>query len=156
MYRRSGVKETVQTYPTYLKNATSLFLSRGVAGVILSSPTPNNPWESGSFRYTPDRFATYCRDSALAMGGPAKGVYFVPHGEYTAQAMKNLGKKAVDEGFPNDHTHTSPLMADIVSRAFVLGLRCGTSPLGKMVINATETLDKFLGSCIEQPPGSPV
>ena len=91
------------------------------------------------------------------MGGPAKGVYFVPHGEYAAQAMHNLGKEAVDAQFPNDHTHTSAILADIMSRAFVLGLRCGSSPLGRMAINETETLENtFLGSCIKQPAGSPV
>ncbi len=54
----SGVAEVVQTYPTYLKNATALFLKAG-AKVILSSPTPNNVWESGSFSWSPDRFSGY-------------------------------------------------------------------------------------------------
>lgn len=56
--KHSGVAETVQTYPTYLKNATGLFLKAG-AKVILSAPTPNNVWESGSYSWGPDRFAYY-------------------------------------------------------------------------------------------------
>jgi len=54
----SNATEIVQTYVTYLKNATSLFLSKG-AKVIISSPTPNNPWEFGNFSYTPTIFTYY-------------------------------------------------------------------------------------------------
>ncbi len=50
--------EVVQTYSTYLKNATARFLAAG-AHVVLSSPTPNNPWESGSFTWEADRFTSY-------------------------------------------------------------------------------------------------
>ena len=52
------MKETVQTYPTYLKNAAALFLKAG-AKVIISSATPNNVWESGSFSWGFDRFSYY-------------------------------------------------------------------------------------------------
>jgi rhamnogalacturonan acetylesterase len=48
----------VQTYPTYLKNASSMFLKAG-AKVILSGPTPNNVWEGGSFSWTAGRFSGY-------------------------------------------------------------------------------------------------
>lgn len=82
------------------------------------------------------------------LGGPAKGVYFVPHGEYAAQAMKNLGAATVDANYPNDHTHTAPYLADVMARAFVLGLKCGTSPLGQLAINSTSSLTStFLGAC---------
>jgi rhamnogalacturonan acetylesterase len=79
------------------------------------------------------------------LGGPAKGVYFVPHGEYSAQAMKNLGSQVVNANYPNDHTHTSPYLADVMSQAFVLGLKCGTSELGRGVANST--LPSYLGGC---------
>ena len=54
----NGVAETVQTYPTYLKNAGAAFLAAG-ANVVISSSTPNNVWESGSYSWSPDRFANY-------------------------------------------------------------------------------------------------
>lgn len=149
----------MQTYPTYLKNATSLFLAAGAAGVVLSGPTPNNPWEGrgGTFSWAPDRFADYCRASAIALGGPDKGVFFVPHGAYAAQAMKNMGKAAVDAQYPNDHTHTGSYLADVMARSFVLGLKCGTSALGKLAVNATESLTStFLGACIAQGAGAPI
>jgi rhamnogalacturonan acetylesterase len=86
------------------------------------------------------------RLAASQLGGPAQGVYFVPHGEYSAQAMKNLGSKVVNDNYPNDHTHTSAYLADVLSQAFVLGIKCGTSELGQAVVNST--LPTYLGSCV--------
>lgn len=50
--------EVVLTFPAYLIAASKLFRSRG-ARVILSSMTPTNPWESGTFSYTPSIYNTY-------------------------------------------------------------------------------------------------
>lgn len=83
------------------------------------------------------------------MGGPSAGVYYVPHGAYAAQAMKNMGADVVNANYPNDHTHTAPYLADVMARAFVLGLKCGTSDLGKRATNSTASLTgTFLGQCI--------
>ena len=60
--------------------------------------------------------------------------------------MKNLGSQVVNANYPNDHTHTSPYLADVLSQAFVLGLKCGTSDLGRGVANST--LPTYLGSCV--------
>ncbi len=91
------------------------------------------------------------------MGGTAAGVYFVPHGQYAAQGMKGLGAATVDENYPNDHTHTAPYLADVMSKAFVLGLKCGTSELGKAAVNATADLTgTFLGGCISENSTVPI
>ncbi|KAF4628170.1 hypothetical protein G7Y89_g9982 [Cudoniella acicularis] len=83
------------------------------------------------------------------LGGPDAGVYFVPHGQYAAQAMENLGPVIVDANYPMDHTHTAPYLADVVAKSFVLGLKCGTSGLGKMVGNATARIEgPVLGSLL--------
>ncbi|KAH8887698.1 GDSL-like Lipase/Acylhydrolase [Thozetella sp. PMI_491] len=152
----NGAKETVQTYPTYLKNATSLMLKAG-AKVVISSATPNNVWESGSFSWGAGRFDYYAWLAASQMGGPAAGVYYVPHGQYAAQAMKGLGKTTVDANYPNDHTHTAPYLADVMSKAFVLGLKCGSSELGKAAVNTTSELTStFLGACVDHNSMLPV
>lgn len=63
--------------------------------------------------------------------------------------MQNLGADTVNANYPNDHTHTSPYLADVMSQAFVLGLKCGTSDLGARVKNSTESMTStFLGNCI--------
>ena len=55
----SGVSEVVQTYPTYIKNATSMMLKAG-AKVVISSPTPNNVFSSsGTYSWGPSRFDYY-------------------------------------------------------------------------------------------------
>lgn len=101
-----GVNETIYTFPAYLEMAADLYLAQG-ARVILSSATPNNPWETGSFVYAPNRFEYYTWLAAQVQGGPAAGVYFVSHGDYTAQLEENLGATVVDANFPNDHTVSS-------------------------------------------------
>lgn len=54
----SGVAETVLTFPAYIKNAATKMLAKG-AKVIVSSATPNNVWESGTYSWGPDRFYYY-------------------------------------------------------------------------------------------------
>lgn len=77
------------------------------------------------------------------------GAYFVPHGEYAAQAMQNLGATTVNANYPNDHTHTAAYLADVMAKAFVLGLKCGTSALGTLALNSTSSLTStFLGGCV--------
>ena len=89
-----------------------------------------------------DRLAT------LELGGPASNVFFVQHGQYAAQTQRLLGKTVVDANYPMDHTHTAPFLADVHSQAFVLGLKCGTSPLADLVVNATARIEQERGSCL--------
>lgn len=144
----NGVAETVHTFPWYLKQASTKFLAKG-AKVILSETTPNNPWEGGSFSWGPSRFFYYTWLASAQLGGPDAGVFFLPHGQYTAQMMQKAGAAVVNAGFPQDHTHTGPAMADMVSQSFVLGLACGTSALASNVKNSTADLTSgVLGPCI--------
>jgi hypothetical protein len=88
------------------------------------------------------------RLSAQEMGGPAAGVYFVPHSQYTAQMMYNLGI-GIDKYFPLDHGHTAPYLASLVAQEFVLGLKCGSAPLQDLVVNATSRIEStLLGACV--------
>jgi hypothetical protein len=91
---------------------------------------------------------TLTRLSAQEMGGPAAGVYFVPHSQYTAQMMYNLGI-GIDKYFPLDHGHTAPYLASLVAQEFVLGLKCGSAPLQDLVVNATSRIESaLLGTCV--------
>ena len=104
-----------------------MFLEKG-AKVVISSQTPNNPWESGEFEYSPSRFVGYAQLAAEAVG-----VDYVDHGAYVADVFERLGRDAVDAFFPLDHTHTSPEGADVVAGAFVEGLVCGGVGLAEVV-----------------------
>ena len=52
---------------------------------------------------------------------------------------KALGKETVDEFHPNDHTHTSPTGADVVSKAFVKCVVCRNILLKNYVKNEMST-----------------
>ncbi|KAF2122012.1 SGNH hydrolase-type esterase domain-containing protein [Lophiotrema nucula] len=140
--------EVVKTFPAYVEAASKTFLKKGAAGIVISEQLPNNVWEGGVYARTPSIFSYYDLLSVEQLGGPAANVYFVQHGSYAAQAQKLLGKDVVDANYPFDHTHTAPLLADVHSQAFVLGLKCGTSPLADLVINATARIEANIGPCL--------
>lgn len=131
----------VQTYVTYLTNAAKALIAKG-AKVIISSPTPDNTCESGTCSYTAPRFTGYCQIVVKNAGANAS---FVDHGQYVANLYKSLGATAVDKFYPNDHTHTSPLAADLVAGAFVKGLLCSNNPVVEYVKNTTASVT---GACI--------
>lgn len=154
----SNQTEIVQTYVTYLRNASSIFLSRG-ARVVISPPTPTNPYKSGNYSWTPRIFTNYTRYIAESLGGPDAGIYFVDHSAYSAQALRLIGSETTNTGFPlpNDGTHTAPFLADIFARAFVLGLKCGTAPLQNYVVNATSRIEGSVqGTCLPVDDTSPI
>ena len=144
----SNQTEIVQTYVTYLRNASSILLSHG-ANVIISPPTPTNPYQSGNFSWTPGVYSYYAWHVVESLGGPSAGIFFVYHSRYNAQALHLLGKDIVSAGFPMDSTHTAPFLAYVFARAFVLGLKCGTSPLQSYMLNATSRIEgSLLGTCL--------
>lgn len=147
----AGVYETVCTYPTYIKNAMRYMLDAGAAGVVISAPTPNNVCETGTCSWLPYRFDYYAYIAATEMGGPSNNVWYVPHGAYAAQAMIRLGTNIVNAGYPSDHTHTGPYLADVMAKSFVLGLKCNDpmSKIGHDTVNSAGSLiNTFLGECI--------
>jgi len=134
------VQKGILTYPAYIENATKNFTSKG-ARVVVASPTPDNPWESGSYEYEANRFTAYAKDAASGFAH-AK---FADHGQLVANEFQKLGASEVDRFYPNDHTHTSPKGADIVAQAFVRGVLCSESFLKRHVLNGTESV---IGSCL--------
>lgn len=131
----------VQTYPTYLTAAAKAIVAKD-AHVIISSPTPDNVCETGTCSYTPSRFTGYCEIVVSNTGSMAA---FVDHGQYLANEYIALGATVVDSYYPIDHTHTSPVGANVVAAQFVKGLLCGGSPLAAYVKNTTASIP---GSCI--------
>lgn len=150
-HHSSNETEIVQTYPTYLQSASSTFLNLG-AKVIISSPTPTNTYDGvgGEFSWVPTIYEWYAWYIVESLGGPEKGIYYVNHGDYSAQTLKLMGRETAIANFPMDNTHTSPWLADTFSKAFVLGVKCGTSPFQNLVLNATSRLEgNLLGVCAQ-------
>ncbi|RYP30432.1 hypothetical protein DL767_006243 [Monosporascus sp. MG133] len=126
---RSGkTGELVYTFNRYIETATRSYIAKG-AKVIISSQTPNNVWETGTFLPSPPRFVGY---AALAARNVGSGASFVDHFEATVKAYWKIGRDATNRLYPKDHTHTSPAGADLVARAFAQAVDIslnGTTPL---------------------------
>lgn len=131
--------ETVYTFVFYEVQAGKAIQAKG-GNVIFSSQTPNNPWEGGSFTYTPSRFVGYARTAARAIGAA-----YVDHGQYVANEFQALGLSTVTSFYPNDHTHTSPEGANVVAAAFVKSVLCANDALAPFIKNSTSSIP---GSCI--------
>ncbi|KAJ4339976.1 hypothetical protein N0V87_002915 [Didymella glomerata] len=144
----NNATEVVKTFPAYIKAAAKKYLDLGAAGVVINEQLPTNVWESGNYSYKSPVFSYYSQLATLELGGPAANVFFVQHGQYAAQAQRLLGKTIVDENYLMDHTHTAPFLADVHSQAFVLGLKCGTSPLANLIVNATARIEQERGACL--------
>ncbi len=99
---------------------------------IVSSVTPDNIWNGDSIA-AGGRFVTYAQSI-----GTRKGIAYVDHYDYVAQAYNALGETEVTTYYPNDHLHTSPEGALVVAEAFVRGLLCGDSSLVDSVNSAGE------------------
>lgn len=135
----NGVGETVLSFNAYIENAGKAIQAKG-ANVIVSSQTPNNPYETGTYTYSPSRFVQYAKDSAAGIGAT-----YVDHGAYVADFYKRLGSSTATAFFPNDHTHTTPAGANYVAAAFVKGVLCGDSTFKQYVKNSTSSV---YGACL--------
>ncbi|KAF9520597.1 carbohydrate esterase family 12 protein [Hydnum rufescens UP504] len=90
------------------------------ATAIISSQTPNNPYEfSSTIVDDPPRFVKYARDVAAA-----KGVPYVDHFAAVISLYGELGGPTTESYFPRDHTHTNSAGAIQVAQAFISGLKC--------------------------------
>ena len=138
----NGATDTVHTFNYYLIEASQLYLAKG-AHVIISSQTPDNPWETGTFNGAASRFVQYANDTAATLG--AGNATYVNHFAYTNAIYDSLGAKVVDGYYPVDHTHTSPAGANTVSGAFVKGVKCAAGFLSDHVVNQTSAIP---GSCL--------
>jgi rhamnogalacturonan acetylesterase len=133
----NGRTDCSGTGDEYLENAASTFKAKG-ANVLISSQTPNNPWETGTFTYSPSRFVGYAE-----LAAQTAGVSYVDHGAYVADIFESLGADVVDAYFPLDHTHTSPAGASVVAQAFFKAVVCGGVGLESLL-----NTESFEGECL--------
>ncbi|KAI1814455.1 carbohydrate esterase family 12 protein [Poronia punctata] len=111
--------ETVYTFVFYVIQASKMMTAKG-ATVVLSSQTPNNLWETGTFNDAPSRFVGYQVTAANSLGSD---VTYVDHFQAVANMYKKLGNGATNALYPNDHTHTSPDGARLSAEAFAQAIR---------------------------------
>jgi len=119
---------TVYTFGHYIKAAAKSYIAKG-ATVVISSQTPNNAWEGGSFSTAPSRFVGYAAQAGKEVG---TGASFVDHFQAVINAYKKLGNAGTNALYPKDHTHTSPTGADLSAKAFAQAIQLklnGTTPI---------------------------
>ncbi|KAK3207182.1 hypothetical protein GRF29_103g180640 [Pseudopithomyces chartarum] len=119
---------TVYTFGHYVKAAARTYIAKG-ATVVVSSQTPNNLWEGGSFGSGAPRFVAYAAQAGRELGN---GASFVDHFQAVANAYKKLGNAGTNALYPKDHTHTSPKGADLSAQAFAQAIKVnlnGTTPI---------------------------
>ncbi|KAF2145520.1 carbohydrate esterase family 12 protein [Aplosporella prunicola CBS 121167] len=127
---KSADGKTVYTFPFYLIQASKAIKAKG-GNLIISSQTPNNVFETGSYSFSPTRFVEY----AEYAGKHIDGATYIDHNSLTATAYKSLGSDAVNAFYPNDHTHTSSDGAAVVAKAFVKGLVCADHALAAQAVD---------------------
>ncbi|KAF4454862.1 putative rhamnogalacturonan acetylesterase precursor [Fusarium austroafricanum] len=108
--------EKVYTFVFYYTQAAKALVAKG-ATVVLSSQTPNNQWETGTFQPGAPRFVGYVPIAAKGVNHPS--VTYVDHFAAVTKMYQKLGKNKVNSLYPKDHTHTSPEAADLIAKAFV-------------------------------------
>lgn len=124
----NGTTEVVHTFNWYVGKMIDEAVAKG-AHPIVSSQTPNNPYENVStINSTPNRFEGYAKNIAAT-----KGVPFVSHFKACIDVYSALGKTTTESYFPIDHTHTNEAGAAQVAKAFIGGLKCGDA---KGVLNS--------------------
>ncbi|KAL5488054.1 hypothetical protein ACEPAI_6162 [Sanghuangporus weigelae] len=121
----------VYTFNKYIEDAVNALHAKS-AKVIVSSQTPDNPYDVG---FSPSRFVGYAQTAAQDAGAS-----YVNHFGLVIEEYQALGQSAVNALYPVDHTHTSPTGADIVAQTFVRGVLCDSSnPLFSFVNNTQVT-----------------
>lgn len=107
--------ETVYTFVFYVIQAAKLMTAKG-ASVILSTQTPNNQWESGTWSGAPSRFVGYQKTAVSSLADSR--VTLLDHHEAVSRLYRKLGNAATNALYPKDHTHTSPAGAKLSAQAF--------------------------------------
>jgi rhamnogalacturonan acetylesterase len=125
--------EVVYTFVFYVIQAAKLMTARG-ATVILSSQTPNNQWETGTWNGAPSRFVGYQKTATNAIADSR--VTFVDNHQAVSNMYRKLGRNAVNAFYPRDHTHTSPAGAEMIAKAFTQAISQG--------LNGTTSLRNFV------------
>jgi len=123
--------EVVRTFGYYVEGAARSYLAKG-ATVIISSQTPNNMWEGGSYNDSPSRFVGYAGLAARNVAGAG----LVDHFRAAGNMYRRLGNSKTNSLYPVDHTHTSPEGADLSAQAFAQAV--------SLDFNGTTSLKQFL------------
>jgi lysophospholipase L1-like esterase len=109
--------EVVHTYGWYLRKLIADTKAKRATPIILSL-TVRNIWENDKVERGSGQFGTWAREVAKS-----QNVRFLDLTNIIADRYEKLGQEKVKELFATDHTHTSPLGAELNASSVVAGLK---------------------------------
>lgn len=115
----TGTKETVHTFGWYLRKMIADVKAKNAVPII-SGMVPRNYW-TGNTLQANWPFANTAKEVAQKAG-----VQYVDHTKYSVAAFQALGPTKAKTYFPNDNTHTNPAGAQINTKTFAQGVKCGS------------------------------
>jgi len=122
-----GREELVHTFGWYMRKYVADAKEKGATPVILSL-TVRNIWKDGKVERGPGRFGEWSADVARA-----EHAAFADLTNAIADQYEKLGEAKVKEFFPEDHTHTSEVAADLNASLVVAVLKGIGSPLAALL-----------------------
>jgi lysophospholipase L1-like esterase len=120
---QDGKPETIHTFGWYIRKFVQDTKAKGAHPIVMSL-TVRNIWKDGRVERGSGQFGEWSQKVA-----EAEKVPFVDLTNIIADAYEKLGEAKVKELFPEDHTHTSPVGADMNAAFVVAGLKGIKSPL---------------------------
>src|ERR1039457_2236170 len=120
----NGKQEVVHTFCWYMRRYIAEIRAKGATPIILTL-TVRNIWKDDKVERGPGNYSPWSAQIAKA-----EGVTLVDVTNAVADQYEKMGPDKVKEIFPQDHTHTSAVGADLVASLVVAGFKgLGNSPL---------------------------
>ncbi|MGB7721456.1 MAG: rhamnogalacturonan acetylesterase [Bryobacteraceae bacterium] len=112
-----GNQEVVHTFGWYMRKYIADTRAKGATPIVLTL-TVRNIWKDGKVERGPGNYSAWSAEIAKA-----EGVTLVDVTNAVADQYEKMGQDKVKEIFPQDHTHTSAVGADLVASLVVAGIK---------------------------------
>lgn len=125
--------EVVHTFGWYLKRFITDTRARGATPIVLS-PIPRNIWKDGKVIRASSDYGKWAAEVAKS-----ESAFFIDLNEIVARRYEAIGPEKVKSlYFLEDHTHTTPVGAQVNAASVVEGLRAlKNCPLADFLLNKT-------------------
>jgi rhamnogalacturonan acetylesterase len=125
--------EVVHTYGWYMRRFVSDTKAKGATPIVLSQ-IPRNIWKDGKVERVANTYGGWAAEVAKSAGA-----FFIDLNDLVAQQYEIIGPEKVGkEYFLTDHTHTTPLGAQLNAQVVVFGItRLKNCPLAAFLVKKT-------------------
>ena len=133
-----GNQEVVHTFGWYMRKYIAEIKAKGATPIVLTL-TVRNIWKDAKIERGPGNYSQWSAEIAKA-----EGVALVDVTNPVADRYEKMGPEKVKEIFPQDHTHTSAVGADLVASVVVAGLKgLRPSPLVAFLSAKGQTVEPY-------------